>query len=178
MAGRRPTRPHAGARKPGRKAGARRRVTRARPAPRARRAPSARKSNAIGLLMHHMAYSSHDVDRVRRFYTETLGFADFSVDEDHQYLSIQTGPSSSLGFMPPLPGPPEQWRPPREPSIHLIVKDVDRAHRLLTERGVAFEQPPTDMAWGYRTAVLRDPEGRLVCLAQSIRPRAGGRSSP
>jgi len=177
VAGRRPTRPHAGARKPGRKAGARRRVTRARPAPRARRAPSARKSNAIGLLMHHMAYSSHDVDRVRRFYTETLGFADFSVDEDHQYLSIQTGPSSSLGFMPPLPGPPEQWRPPREPSIHLIVKDVDRAHRLLAGRGVSFEQSPTDMAWGYRTAVLRDPEGRLVCLAQSIRRRPGGSSA-
>ena len=178
MAGRRPTRPHAGARKPGRKTGARRRVTRSRPASRVRATRSARTPNAIGVLMHHMAYSSHDVDRVRRFYTETLGFADFRVDEDHRYLSIQTGPSSSLGFMPPLPGPPEQWRPPREPSIHLIVKDVDRAHRLLTARGVAFEQSPTDMAWGYRTAVLRDPEGRLVCLAQSIRPRAAGRSSP
>jgi catechol 2,3-dioxygenase-like lactoylglutathione lyase family enzyme len=127
--------------------------------------------------MHHMAYSSHDVDQVRRFYTETLGFKDFSVDENHQYLSVRTGPGASLGFMPPLPGPPEQWRPPREPSIHLIVRDVERAHRLLTARGVAFEQAPTDMAWGYRTAVLRDPEGRLVCLAQSIRPRAGGRSS-
>jgi predicted enzyme related to lactoylglutathione lyase len=78
-----------------------------------------------------------------------------------------TGPSSSVGFMPPLPGPPEQWRPPREPNIYLIVADVDRAYRELTEKGATFEQAPTDMPWGHRVAVLRDPEGRAVCLAQS-----------
>ena len=140
-------------------------------------AAPARVPNAIGAVMQHMDYSSHDVHQIRRFYTEILGFERSRFDEKHSYLWVQTGPSSSLGFMPPLPGPPEQWRPPREPSIHLIVEDVDRAHRLLTARGVSFEQAPTDMAWGYRTAVLRDPEGRLVCLAQSIRPTAARRPS-
>jgi predicted enzyme related to lactoylglutathione lyase len=113
-----------------------------------------------------MDYNSHDPAQVKRFYTEVLGFTDFAFDPRLDYLYVRTGPSSSLGFMPPLPGPPEQWRPPREPSIYLIVEDVDRAHRVLVARGVAFEQGPTEMPWGHRTAVLRDPEGRLIVLAQ------------
>jgi predicted enzyme related to lactoylglutathione lyase len=148
----------------------------ARPAPAPGAAPAAaaapdRAPSAIGAVMQHMDYSSHDLEQVKRFYTETLGFTTFNFDTRFSYLWVRTGPSSSLGFMPPLPGPPEQWRPPREPSIHLIVEDVDRAHRVLSERGVTFEQAPTDMPWGHRTAVLRDPEGRLLCLAQPIPPR-------
>jgi catechol 2,3-dioxygenase-like lactoylglutathione lyase family enzyme len=123
------------------------------------------------VLAHHLAYNSHDVNAVRRFYTETLGFSDFVVDETHAYLSVHTGPGTTLGFMPPLPGPPEQWRPPREPALHLVVDDVDRAHRVLRARGVTFDQPPSDRPWGQRMAVLRDPEGRLLCLSQPIRRR-------
>jgi len=121
--------------------------------------------------MQHMAFSSHDVDQIRRFYTETLGCTDVDSNETHQSVSIRTGQGSSLGFMPPLPGPPEQWRPPREPAIHLVVDDVNRAHRVLTARGVTFEQAPTDRPWGQRTAVLRDPEGRLLCLTQATARR-------
>jgi predicted enzyme related to lactoylglutathione lyase len=125
-----------------------------------------------------MDYSSHDVGQVKHFYTEVLGFTDFSYQSDFDYLYVRTGPSSSLGFMPPLPGPPEQWRPPREPAIFLIVEDVDHSHRALVAKGVTFEQAPADMPWGHRTAVLRDPEGRLICLAQPLsRPVArGGRA--
>ena len=155
-------------------AAARARTRRARagrtgsPRRRARPAAPALVPSSIGVVAHHMDYSSHDVEQVRRFYTETLGFTNFNFDSRHSYLWVQTGPGSSLGFMPPMPGPPEQWRPPREPSIYLIVEDVDRAHRDLTAKGVVFEQAPADMTWGHRTAVLRDPEGRLLCLAQPI----------
>jgi len=126
-------------------------------------------ASAIGVVAHHTDYSSHDVAQVKRFYTEVLGFTDFDHEPRFDYLFVRTGPGSSLGFMPPLPGPPEQWRPPREPSIYFIVADVDRAHKALVAKGVIFEQPPADMPWGHRTAVLRDPEGRLLCLAQPIR---------
>ncbi len=197
MAGRRPARAGTRARKAApRKTDPRRSAARPGKQPRARKAPRgqlrrassragaapARKSAAaagrltapdrvpsgIGVVSHHMDYSSHDVEQVKRFYTETLGFTNFNFDTRYSYLWIQTGPRSSLGFMPPMPGPPEQWRPPREPSIYLIVEDVDHAHRLLTAKGVAFEQAPADMPWGHRTAVLRDPEGRLLCLAQPL----------
>lgn len=119
-----------------------------------------------------MDYTTHALDEVRRFYTELLGFSDFAHDERFQYLTVSTGPSSSLGFMPPMPGPPEQWRPPREPVIFLRVANVDRLHRSLEARGVVFEQTPMDMPGGERMARLRDPEGRMVCLAN-----ASGRAS-
>jgi catechol 2,3-dioxygenase-like lactoylglutathione lyase family enzyme len=115
-----------------------------------------------------MDYTTHAIEEVKRFYTEHLGFSEFNFDEKASYLSVVTGPSSSLGFMPPMPGPPEQWRPPREPAVYLIVQDVDRAHRDLIAKGLTFEQEPTDMFWGHRLAILRDPEGRTVCLAQVL----------
>lgn len=116
-----------------------------------------------------MDYTSQDVESIRRFYVEALGFSDFIEEPGVDYLTIRTGPSSSLGFMLPMPGPPEEWRPPREPAIYLIVEDVDRVHRDLVARNVAFDQPPRDMPWGHRVALLRDPEGRRVCLAQIVR---------
>ena len=139
----------------------------------ARRAPArpAAESfpSAIGATHQHMDYTSHALEDVRRFYTEVLGFASFQHNPNFQYLSVRTGPSSSLGFMPPMPGPPEQWRPPREPVIYLHVEDVDRAHGELVAKGVTFQQEPTDMPWKHRVAILRDPEGRTVMLAQLIR---------
>lgn len=124
--------------------------------------------SAIGFRAQHIDYTTHALDEVRRFYTEHLGFTRFEYDQKMSYLMVTTGPSSSLGFMPPMPGPPEDWRPPREPAIYLIVDDVDRAHRDLTAKGVAFEQAPADMPWGHRVALVRDPEGRAVWLAQIL----------
>ena len=133
-------------------------------------APAAMQGhNAIGCGSQHMDYTSHMVDEVKRFYTEHLGFSNFQHDPSFNYLFIVTGQSSSLGFMPPMPGPPEEWRPPREPAIYLMVENVDRAHAELLARGVAFTQPPTDMPWMHRVATLRDPEGRKVCLAQDLK---------
>lgn len=130
--------------------------------------PSGTVPSGIGLVNHHLDYTTHDLDAVRRFYVEVLGFTRVQEMPDMKYLSIQTGPSSSLGFSPPMPGPPEQWRPPREPALYFRVENVDRAHQKLAARGVTFEQSPTDMPWGHRVAILRDPEGRAVYLAHDL----------
>ena len=70
-----------------------------------------------------------------------------------------------------MPGPPEDWRPPREPAIYFFVRDVDRAYRELSARGVSFDGEPADAPWGHRVALLRDPEGRRICLAQPLTER-------
>ncbi len=142
--------------------------------PRKAKAPEAAVPSGIGLVRQHLDYTSQSLDEVKRFYTEWLGFTKFDYRPEAQYLTVSTGPGSSLGFMPPMPGPPEEWRPPREPALYLIVQDVDRAHRQLQSRGVSFDQAPTDMLWGHRVALLRDPEGRRVCLAQILRRRRPG----
>ena len=167
-------------RKPPRKAAARKTAARrSKPAARKARKPAAKRgaaprrgaapAGALGLMVQHLDYTSQSMDEIKRFYTELLGFTRFNhMTGEMNYLRVETGPSSSLGFMPPMEGAPEQWRPPREPNLYLIVKDVDAAYRAITARGVTFDDPPQNMPWGHRVANLRDPEGRRVCLAQVL----------
>ena len=152
---------------------------RAAPSPRAarsrranpRKTASSRSSKVrgIGLLQPNLDYTTHDLEAVRRFYVDVLGFSS-TFQADHEYLTIQVSKTSSIGFMPPEPGPPEQWRPPREPALYFLVSDVDAAYAQLVARGARFGQPPTDMPWGHRAFWLRDPEGRMIWIAAARHP--------
>jgi catechol 2,3-dioxygenase-like lactoylglutathione lyase family enzyme len=55
--------------------------------------------------------------------------------------------------------------PPNEDHFALGVADLDRACDQLRESGATFLVEPRDYPWG-RSAYLRDPDGRLVELAQ------------
>ena len=48
------------------------------------------------------------------------------------------------------------------------VKDVDAAYETLKARGVTLLRPPTNQAWGLRTAHFADPEGNLWEIHQPI----------
>ena len=133
-------------------------------------APAARPSppSGIGLLIQHMDYTTHNLADVKRFYTDLLGFRRFEQDPQMNYLYVQTGDSSSVGFMPPMQGMGEP-SPAKEPVLYFMVKDVDRAYSDLSAKGVQFEGPPADMPWGHRVVSTIDPEGRKVMLATSKR---------
>jgi predicted enzyme related to lactoylglutathione lyase len=120
--------------------------------------------SAIGMSIHHFDFTTHDIDAVKRFYVELLGFKNHEHDPQFNYLWVQTGGTSSLGFMPPMQGMGEA-SPPKEPTLYFIVEDVDRAYAALSARGVMFEGPPADMPWGHRVVRTIDPEGRPVMLA-------------
>jgi len=132
--------------------------------------PSAKVAppSGIGLLIQHMDYTTHNLADVKRFYTDLLGFRRFEQDPQMNYLYVQTGHSSSVGFMPPMQGMGEP-SPAKEPVLYFMVKDVDRAYTDLSAKGVQFEGPPADMPWGHRVVRTVDPEGRTVMLATSKR---------
>jgi predicted enzyme related to lactoylglutathione lyase len=113
---------------------------------------------------HHFDYTTNNLDAVKRFYVELLGFRNHEHDPKFNYLWVQTSSSSSLGFMPPMPQMGEA-SPPREPTLYFMVDDVDRAYATLSARGVMFDGPPADMEWGHRVVRTTDPEGRSVMLA-------------
>jgi predicted enzyme related to lactoylglutathione lyase len=121
--------------------------------------------------MQHVDYTTHDPEAIRRFYVETLGFANAELDPGFNYLFIQTGGTSSLGFMPPMPGM-GMPSPVKEPTLYFLVEDVDRTYAELSVKGVHFEGPPADMPWGHRVVATVDPEGRRVMLAMPQRPNA------
>ena len=127
--------------------------------------------SAIGLLSQHMDYTTHRLADVKRFYTDLLGFRRFEQDPNMNYLYVQTGHSSSVGFMPPMQGMGEP-SPAKEPTLYFMVKDVDRAYTDLSAKGVQFEGPPADMPWGHRVISTIDPEGRRVMLATSKQRRS------
>jgi predicted enzyme related to lactoylglutathione lyase len=153
------------ARKPVRKKAApARKKVQAKKAAAPKRPAAASIPSAIGVAQHHLDYTTHDPEGVRRFYTEVLGFSKFDHDPEFNYLWIQTGQTSSLGFMPPMQGMGES-SPAKEPTLYFMVKDVDRAYEALSAKGVMFEGPPADMPWGHRVVRTADPEGRTVMLA-------------
>ncbi len=145
------------------KKAARRAVSRT-PRPKATTSLPPAPPNGIGLTLHHMDFTTHSLDAVKRFYTETMGFTEVDHDPQMQYLFIRTGHSSSLGFMPPMPGMGEP-SPAKEPTLYFFVDDVDKAYADLAAKGVHFEGPPADMPWGHRVVSTVDPEGRRVMLA-------------
>jgi lactoylglutathione lyase len=55
-------------------------------------------------------------------------------------------------------------------EIGFLVDDVDGAYSELIGRGATPAVPPTDRPWGQRTAYVRDPDGHLVELAESLAP--------
>jgi predicted enzyme related to lactoylglutathione lyase len=120
--------------------------------------------SAIGMQNHHFDYTTNNLEAVKRFYVELLGFRNHEHDPKFNYLWVQTSGSSSLGFMPPMPQMGEM-SPPKEPTLYFMVDDVDRAYATLSARGVMFDGPPADMQWGHRVVRTTDPEGRSVMLA-------------
>jgi predicted enzyme related to lactoylglutathione lyase len=124
--------------------------------------------NGIGLRAGVFEFESHAAKDVRRFYQELLGFTDV-VDEPEGGMTVRVGHAWFLSFHPPVAGPPEEWRPPREPAVAFYVTDVDRAYRDLIARGATFDQDPVNLPDGRRVAVLQDPEGRIVMLIRGRR---------
>ena len=56
--------------------------------------------------------------------------------------------------------------PPNEDHIALSVADLDEACATLNAGGIELLVEPREYPWG-RSAYLRDPDGRLVELAQA-----------
>ncbi|CAM3869499.1 VOC family protein [Tsukamurella ocularis] len=53
-------------------------------------------------------------------------------------------------------------------ALGLIVPDLDDTVGTWAARGGAVVDPPETRPWGERMAVVRDPDGHLVCLSQAV----------
>ncbi|MGI6798817.1 VOC family protein [Gordonia sihwensis] len=63
----------------------------------------------------------------------------------------------------------------RTAIIELRVADVDAEHQRLQDQVDSWVQVPTDMPWGNRSALLRDPDGNLVNLFTPVSAEARAR---
>jgi len=107
-----------------------------------------------------------DVDAVLAFYERVTGVAATRL---HPLFGEIRTPSGTLAVastatVPLLGDDAAEARANRSVAIDFLVDDVDAAYQDL--RGVVdtFVNEPTDMPWGNRSLLLRDPDGTLVNL--------------
>jgi len=53
-------------------------------------------------------------------------------------------------------------------ALSFAVPDLDGTVGAWITRGGAVVDPPEERPWGERMAVVRDPDGHLVCVSQAI----------
>lgn len=107
-----------------------------------------------------VALFTDDVESVKAFYAELLGAAPVA--------DWPGGAIFSAGGAKVLVherGAALEGGPPNEDHVALGVPDLEGACRELARIGFTFLLDAADYPWG-RSAYLRDPDGRLVELAQ------------
>ena len=111
-----------------------------------------------------------DLDRALAFYTGVLGlslghrsgpFAQLATGATRLALFERAAMSETLGFPVRVPDP---HAPGFE--IGFKVDSAEEAYDELVAAGAEGTTPPTDRAWGQRTAYVRDPDGHLIELAE------------
>jgi len=131
------------------------------------------------LTTHHVALSTHDLSRLRAFYTETLELPVVGEFPRHQIIFIGVG-STAIELveegLAPAGGRRSGWD-------HLAweVADVDAAYAELSARGVSFHVVPEGFppeAPTMRIAFFRDPDGNVVELIQPLVDRYPAPAAP
>ena len=133
----------------------------------------------------------HDQDEALAFYTKTLGWevrADVKM-EAWNFRWVVVGPvgQPEVGLvLMPVPGPPMLDADASATLGDLVAKgsggtlfletdDCKAAYDDLSARGVVFNDPPTEQAYGIDTS-FRDPSGNNIRLTQVLDfdPARGG----
>jgi catechol 2,3-dioxygenase-like lactoylglutathione lyase family enzyme len=105
----------------------------------------------------HVTLWVRDVGVARDWYAHNLGLRDVARREHFVLMGTDDAPRLGLREGEPLADAARV-------HLHFDVPDVDALYDALRGRGVPFESPPTNKPWGFRIAVLRDPDGHTVEL--------------
>ena len=139
--------------------------------------------------VHHVALSTPNLERMRSFYCDLLGFREVSrvtwqsgepkIDAVMKLKgSAATALTLQLGslcvelfqFEAPVPQPRADERPVNNYGLtHLCfdVDDIDAAYRRLVEAGIQFHCPPQDFG-AAKATYGRDPDGNVFELQQLL----------
>lgn len=140
------------------------------------------------LGLHHVAIATTDIDRMRRFYCDLIGYhvvADggweagdprrdaFTQHRNSaaRYLVLRLGGTYLELFQHSSPdhGPGDPDRPVSKPGItHLCVavEDIDHEYARLQEAGVRFHANPGSRGSTVRATYGRDPDGNVLELVE------------
>lgn len=84
---------------------------------------------------------------------------------------------ASTATVPLLGANAAEPRANRSITLDFLVDDVDATYKALQDVVEVFVNEPTDMPWGNRSLLIRDPEGNLINLFTPISEAAQARFS-
>lgn len=107
-----------------------------------------------------------DLDAAARFYTEKLGFeigTDFTMENGYRWLTVKLPDQAAPEVVFMLADENEVGGINNGFSFH--SNDCVATYKLLKERGVEFEETPTQQMWGTQ-AVFKDQDGNVHVIVQ------------
>jgi catechol 2,3-dioxygenase-like lactoylglutathione lyase family enzyme len=108
---------------------------------------------------------SQDLNNLLPFYRDTLGLKPTMESERFVVFGDPNAPSLGLGSHSEVKGKNPD---PARHMVGLMTDDVRADYQRLKEKGVEFIEEPTDYDGQITIATLKDPEGNLVQLFQSV----------
>jgi catechol 2,3-dioxygenase-like lactoylglutathione lyase family enzyme len=110
--------------------------------------------------LNQVTLPSRDVAKGAAFYRQ-LGFRQI-VENLPSYVRFET-PSGSSTLSLHL----AESFGPSGVVIYFECDDLDAVYARLVAQGVVFDESPTDRAWLWREAMLRDPGGNVLCFYEA-----------
>lgn len=118
-----------------------------------------------------------DVDALVAFYETVTGI---TVERLHPLFAELRTPSGTLAIastatVPLLGDNAAEARANRSVTLDFLVDDVDVTYTALQDVVDVFINEPTDMPWGNRSLLVRDPDGNLINFFTPISEAARAR---
>ena len=118
-----------------------------------------------------------DVDALVSFYQAATGL---TAERLHPLFAELRTPSGTLAIassatVPLLGENAAEARANRSVTLDFLVDDVDATHQALLGVVDVFVNEPTDMPWGNRSLLVRDPDGNLLNFFTPINDAARAR---
>ncbi|GAB3867628.1 VOC family protein [Nocardioides maradonensis] len=109
--------------------------------------------------LHRVIISVRDLTTSHDFYADRLGLAPLQAQGETELLSIGDGIELLLHQRETTPSD-------LSISVAFSIEDLDGTCSRWAADGGTIVDEPADQPWGERMAVVRDPDGHLICLVQ------------
>ncbi|WP_193103287.1 VOC family protein [Brachybacterium sp. FME24] len=111
-----------------------------------------------------------DVDALVAFYEKATGITARRLHPMFAELRTETGTLAiaSSATVPLLGADAAEARANRTVMLDFLVENVDATSRALRDVVEEFVKEPTDMPWGNRSLLARDPDGNLINFFRPI----------
>ncbi|MGW5384701.1 VOC family protein [Nocardia sp. NPDC003963] len=118
-----------------------------------------------------------DLDTLVTFYERATGISAARLHPMFAEIRTPTGTLAIAGSATArlLGNEVAEARANRSVALDFLVDDVDATYQALRDVVDVFVNEPTDMPWGNRSLLVRDPDGNLINFFTPISAAAEGR---